>query len=355
MKILRWSIVSLMLGLYSVTNAAEAKVKNSARKLHFASAQNYYPPELLQKFEQETGIKTTFSTYDSDGTLAAKLNAGGKVYDVIIVNEAYVPTLVNSGSIGKLDKTKLPNFKNVQAEYRAPSFDPKREYTMPYTAILTSFAYDSSRVPGGTLEDSWGAFFHPDKALWGKIANLDERDDLYIAAAWYLGLDECTENAKDAEKVLTLLREQKPYVMTYSNDGTTARMANQEVIMQQIWNGVAVRVRSKLPTTVFVYPKEGVILSRDNFAIPDKAKNMDAAHQFINWMLQPENIAQVSNKYRYSNAIIGADKFIDPDLANDPAFTPPAKFRDRIRPFKLCSPKGLALRNKVWVKLKMKS
>lgn len=347
MKLLKCSIVGILLCLHHISNAAG--------KLHFACAQNYYPPELLQKFEQETGIKVTFNPHDSDGTLATKLNAGGQIYDVIIVNEAYVPTLIKSGSIGKLDKKKLSNLKNIQSEYLSPSFDPKREYTMPYTAILTSFAYDSARIPGGKLEDSWGAFFHPDKVFWGKIANLDERDDLFIAASWYLGLDECSENPKDAEKVLQLLQKQKPYVLTYSNDGTTARMVNQEVFMQQVWNGVAVRVKSRLATTVFAYPKEGVILSRDNFAIPDKAKNVNEAHRFINWMLQPENIAVVSNKYRYTNAIIGSDKFTDPDLTNDPAFNTPKEFRDRIKEFKICSPKVLALRNKVWIRLKMKS
>ncbi|BBO59824.1 extracellular solute-binding protein [Mycoavidus sp. B2-EB] len=346
MKLLKCSIVGILICLHHITNAAG--------KLHFACAQNYYPPELLQRFQQKTGIEITLNPYDSDGTLATKLNAGRQIYDVIVVNEAYVPTLIKNGSIRKLDKRKLTNLKNIQSEYLSPSFDPKRKYTMPYTAILTSFAYNSARIPDGKLEDSWGAFFHPDKVFWGKIANLDERDDLFIAASWYLGLDECSENPKDAEKVLQLLQKQKPYVVTYSNDRTTARMANEEVFMQQVWNGVAVRVRSKLATTVFVYPKEGVILSRDNFAIPDAAKNVDEAHRFINWMLLPENSAVVSNKYKYTNAIIGADKFIDPDLANDPAFNVPEEFRDRVKPFKICSPKALALRNKVWIKLKMK-
>lgn len=344
MKLLKWSIVGILICSHHVTNAAG--------KLHFACAQNYYPAELLQKFEQETGIKITLNPYDSDGTLATKLNVDRQMYDVIVVNEAYVPTLIKNGYIRKLDKEKLSNLKNIQSEYLSPSFDPKREYTMPYTAILTSFAYDSARIPSGKLEDSWGAFFHPDKVFWGKIANLDERDDLFIAASWYLGLDECSENPKDAEKVLQLLQKQKPYVMTYSNDRTTTRMANKEVFMQQVWNGVAVRVRSKLTTTIFAYPKEGVILSRDNFAMPDEAKNVEEAHQFINWMLQPENIAYVSNKYKYTNAIIGSDKFIDSDLVSDPAFNTPKEFRNRIKPFKICSPKSLALRNKVWVKLK---
>ncbi|BBE09148.1 Putrescine-binding periplasmic protein [Mycoavidus cysteinexigens] len=345
MKKLKFSVAGTLLYLCNIANAQGA--------LHFASAENYYPPELLQKFEQETGIKTTFDTYDSDTTLSTKLKAGGAIYDVVIINQAHVPILVKSHLLRKLEAEKLPNTKNIKPEYLSPLFDPKREYTMPYTVILTSFAYDSARIPGGKLEDSWGAYFKPDKALWGKIGNLNEPDDLYVAASWYLGLDECSENAKDAKKVLKLLSHQKPYVMTYNNEGTIPRLVNREVIMQQIWNGAAVRVRPQLPTIVFAYPKEGVSLSWDNFVVPRRAKNVDEAHQFINWMLQPENIAQVSNKYKYSNAIIGSEKFTDPRLVNDPAFNTPDELRNRLRPYKLCSPKALALRSKVWMKLKI--
>ncbi|BBO59819.1 extracellular solute-binding protein [Mycoavidus sp. B2-EB] len=338
-------LICILLCLYSVANAKGT--------LHFASAQNYYPPELLQKFEKETKIKTTFDTYDSDTTLSTKLKAGGAIYDVVIINQAHVPILVKSRSLRKLEKEKLPNIQNIKPEYLSPLFDPAREYTMPYTVILTSFAYDSARVPGGKLEDSWKAYFKPGEALRGKIANLNEPDEIYVAASWYLDLDECSEDAKDAKEVLNLLRNQKQYVKTYSNEGTTARMVNREIIMQQVWSGVAVRIKPKLATVVFAYPKEGVSLSLDSFVVPEKAQNTDEAHRFINWMLQPENIAQVSNKYKYNNAIIGSERFMDPELINNPAFTPPNEFRNRIRPYKLCSPKALALRNKVWAKLKM--
>jgi len=111
-------------------------------------------------------------------------------------------------------------------------------------------------------------------------------------------------------------------------------------------------VSPNLPSTVFVYPKEGISLTTDNFVVPAKAKNVDQAYRFIDWMLQPENIAQVSNRYKYNNTIIGSEKYIDPSLFNDPAFNIPGEFRSRIKLFKLCSPKALALRNKVWMQLK---
>lgn len=103
-----------------------------AAELHFANWPNYFPPALLEKFQRETGIKVTFDTYDSDATLLAKLQAGGGGYDVVITGDYYVPILVKSGLLTKLDKTKLPNAVNIKPEYQHPTFDPPRNYAMPY-------------------------------------------------------------------------------------------------------------------------------------------------------------------------------------------------------------------------------
>ncbi len=347
MKILKHCLLaSLLFGLHGVGNQVAV-----AGPLQIASWPDYYPPELLKKFERETGIKAVLDSYDSDATLTTKLKSGGW-YDVVIVADIYVSILKQDGLLMKLDKSRLPNLENVKPEYRSPSFDPNRDFALPYTLVLTSFVYDSARVPGGKLEESWASFFRPDKMLQGKIANLDERDDLYKAASWYIGQDECSESSEDAKRVLEVLQKQKPYVLTYSNDGPIERMLSKEVIIQQIWNGAAVRVRPKLASAVFSYPKEGVALSMDNFVVPVKAKNVNEAYRFVNWMLLPENIAEVSNKYKYDNAIIGAEKYMDPKLTDDPAFRIPEEFQSRIKPFKLCSPKALALRNKVWMQLK---
>ncbi|BBO59825.1 extracellular solute-binding protein [Mycoavidus sp. B2-EB] len=344
MKVLKNCFISVKL-LFCLHGIA------TAGTLSIASWPDYYPPELLKKFEQDTGIKTVLDNYESDAMLAIKLKSGGR-YDVVVTSDIYVTILKQDNLLMKLNKDRLPNFKNIKSEYRSPPFDPARDYAMPYTLVLTGFIYDSARVPAGKLEDSWRSFFNPDKTLHDKIANLDERDDLYMAASWYLGQDECSESLEDAKRVLNVLQKQNPHVLTYSNNGPIERMVNKEVIVQQIWNGAAVRVRPKLASAIFVYPKEGIRLAMDNFVVPAKAKNVDEAYRFIDWMLKPENIAQVSNKYKYDNAIIGAEKYMDPDLINDPAFSIPKEFRNRIKLFKLCSPKALALRNKVWMQLK---
>lgn len=118
-------------------------------ELHIGSWPDYLPDTLIKKFQAETGIKTTLDTYASDAALTQKLQSGGGGYDVVIAGDYYVPVLVKSGLLQKLDKNKLPNIANIKPEYRHPSFDPQRDYAMPYTVVLTGFAYDSARVSGG--------------------------------------------------------------------------------------------------------------------------------------------------------------------------------------------------------------
>lgn len=323
-----------------------------AAELHIGNWPDYFPPALLQKFQKETGIKTTLDTYDSDASLLTKLQAGGGTYDVVVAGDYYVPILARDGLLTRLDKAKLPNASNIRPEYQHPSFDKNRDYAMPYTIVLTGYAYDSARVPGGHLDDSWGPFFNPPASLRGEVADLDVQEELYMAASWFLGQDECTESPEDAKRVLAVLKQQKPAVKLYSNDGPVDRMASKQVIVQQIWHGAAVRAEKALPSVKFVYPREGVRLFMDSLLIPAKAKNLDSAYTFVNWMMRPENIAVVSNTYMYGNEIVGSERFVDKSLLSNPAFATPENLKSRLKPYKACSVQAIKLRNKVWEMLK---
>ncbi|MFL9876673.1 extracellular solute-binding protein [Paraburkholderia megapolitana] len=323
-----------------------------AAELHFGNWPDYFPPALLAKFVKETGIKATLDTYDSDATLLTKLQAGGGGYDVVITGDYYVPVLAKNGLIQKLDKSKLPNASNIKPEYQHPTFDRDRTYAMPYLLLVTGIAYDSARVPGGQLDDTWKSFFDPPVPVRGEIGALDAEEEMYMAASWFLGQDECSENPEDAKRVLNVLEKQKPYVKIYSNDGTYDRLISKQVIVQHHWGGYTVRAEEKLPSIKFMYPREGVRFFMDSFVIPANAKNVNEAYAFINWMMKPENIAIASNVQKYEDAISGAEKYMDPKLLANPAVVVPKQDLARLRPFKMCSPAALTLRNRVWTKLK---
>ncbi|WP_018152371.1 extracellular solute-binding protein [Leeia oryzae] len=335
-----------------MTAFAFSGVVHAGGELNLYNWSDYIPLDLLKKFEKDTGVKVNLDVYDSNESLLAKLKAGATGYDVIVPSDYMVKIMVAEGLLDKVEINKLPNFKNVTAPLNKPFFDPTRSYSAPYMWGVTGFTYDSARVPGGKLPDSWKSFFEPPAELKGQVVALNDMNDMFVAASLYLKIDQCTEDPKQAQKILDTLMKQKPMLAMYNSDGTIERMQAKEVIMHHQWNGAAHRTKEKLKTAVFVYPKEGMPFWNDNFAIPKGAKNKDNALKFINWMMAPENIAIASNFTGYNNAIKGSDKFMDESLRSDPAVNTPAAFKSRFVPNKVCSPKALALRDKVWTKLK---
>lgn len=322
----------------------------AAGELFLYNWSNYFPPDLLTKFEQDTGIKVTLDVYDSNETMLAKLQAGAAGYDVVVPTAYMVRIMIDEGLAEKIDASKMPNYKNVMAPHNALPADPDREYSAPYMWGTTGFTYDSAKL--GELEESWKELFEPRDALKNQIAMLNDETDTYNAAAYYAGVDKCTEDAKEAQKILDVLEAQKPFVATYNSDGTIDRMAAGEVLAHHQWNGASHRTKEKLPSAVYVYPKEGLTFWADNFVVPTSAPNKENAKTFINWMMAPENAAIASNFTGYMNAIRGSDEFMDEALKNDPAVAMPEEYADRLRPDENCSDAARELRNKVWTRLK---
>ena len=346
--------IVLLLSALLTASVVQAQVNTAkaAGEVNLYNWSNYFPPDLLKRFEKETGIRANLDVYDSNESLLAKLKAGAAGYDVVVPSDYMVKIMIDEGLLEKFGAASLPEFRNVVSPANKPPFDPARAYSAPYMWGVTGFSYDSARVPGGKLPDSWKSFFEPPDALKGQIAALDDANDMYVSAAYYLGLDQCSEDPKVAQKILDLLTKQKPFLAMYNSDGTMERMLAREVIMHQQWNGIAHRTKAKLSTVVFVYPKEGLPYWNDNFAIPKTAKNKANAVKFIAWMMKPENIAVASNYTGYNNSIQGSARFMDASLSQDPAVNTPASLRARFRPNKICSSKAILLRDKVWTRLK---
>lgn len=313
---------------------------------------NYFPPELLEKFEAETGTTVSIDNYASEEDLLAKLQAGGGGYDVIFPGTTTLGVMVDQELLEPIKVNEMENFANVLPAHQTIAGDEDRTYSAPYMWGTTGFTYLPSKVPGGTMEESWDAVFSPADELKGNIAMLNEMSDVWNAAAYNLGISKCTEDAAEAQQILDLLMAQKPAVKLYSNDGTIDRMVAGEVAVHMQWNGAAHRVKADQPDAVYVYPKEGVTFWTDAMAVPKGAPNLENAKTFINWMLEPENAAIASNYTGYSNAVKGSGEFLKEDLKNDPAVNTPEEYGERLRPYEACSEASRDLRERVWTKLK---
>lgn len=328
-----------------------AVVAEEPKELNLFIWPAYVPDELIEQFTQETGIKVTMDYYDSNEALLAKLKAGATGYDVVVAADYIIPVMIEEGVLQAFDAPSLPNFANVADRFKTPWYDEKREYTAPYMWGTTGIVYDSAKT-GGELEHSWKVFFEPDGALSGKIAALDDQAGLWASAAYYLGIDECTTDPADAQKILDVLAGQKPHLLLYGSSGTVDRTIAGEVVMHQMWNGAANKVRRSVPTARYIYPEEGIPQWQDNLAIPTGAPHPENAKAYINFIMDRKNAAAITNFTGYMNSLSGTTEFIKPEIANDPAVNTPAEFLDRMRPGVTCSPEMRELRSRVWAKLK---
>jgi len=309
---------------------------------------DYTAPEVIAKFEKETGIKVTLDTYDSNETLLAKLQAGGTGYDIIIPTHNFVPIFISEGLVQEVDVASLPNYANVDPRYKNPAWDPEQKYTVPFHMGTTSISY--RRDLYGKDLTSLGEYFEPAAEVQGRVSDFKTPEEMVNLAHLYLGQQFCNEDPAAMQKVQDLLMAQKPSVVTYSSEGMNDRLINGDAVLSTNWNGYALKARvlakEQGMDVVYAYPKEGVIGWMDNVMIPASAENVENAKAFMNFMMDPENMAIQSNFTGYGNAIVGSDAMMSEELRTAPEIIAPA---DAKVVFSFtCNPAAQALIDRVW-------
>ena len=230
LKTTLWTSVALVLA--AGTAGAEGK-------LNIYNWTDYTSPEVIAKFEKETGIDVTLDTYDTNETLLAKLQAGATGYDIIVPTSNFVPIFISEGLVQEFDASELPNFENVAERWREVDWDPGRKYSVPFTWGSASIAYRPDLL-GKTL-DTYAEFFEPPEELRGRISVFKSPEEIVNQAHLYLGQPFCSEDPAQMQKVQDLLLAQKPYVLAYSSEGMNDRLINDDVIISDHWNGVCVQ------------------------------------------------------------------------------------------------------------------
>jgi spermidine/putrescine transport system substrate-binding protein len=307
---------------------------------------DYISPDVIKRFETETGISVKLDNYDSNETLLSKLQAGGANYDVIVPSDYMVAQMIELGLLQEVDPAAFPNGQYIKPEFMDVYFDPGRKYSAPYMYGTTGIAYDPTKT-GGEIT-SWAEFFDADSPAAGKIGTLNDQVEVVHAALRAVGAQPCSVNREDYVKVEELLKSWKPAVAVINSDGVIGRMASGEQVMHMMWNGAFTRAEADNPNLKYVYPVEGINLWSDNFAVPVGAQNVDNAKIFINWMMDPANIGEATNFVGYDNGITGSDQFMDPALGTNPAVVIPEEFKARAVPTPGCPVEAIDLYDAVW-------
>ena len=309
---------------------------------------DYTSPELIKKFEAETGVKVTLDTYDSNETLLAKLKSGGTGYDIVVVSSDFVPIFAKEGLIQKIDAPKLAGYANILDRWKSPAWDKDNQYSIPYDWGVTSFSYNSKKLQ--ETPDSLKFLFEPPEDAKGKIGMFGSPSEVISLAEVYLGLPPCQTDTANMKRVSDLLEAQAPFVKVYNSDGIIDRQGSGETLVHQAWNGDAARTRAQNADVRFVFPKEGVVGWMDNVAVPTSAKDLDNAKLFISFLMKPENSGLSSNFTHYASAIAGAENSYDPALRDAPELKVPTDEKIVFTPS--CPEAATKLMDRVWTKLK---
>lgn len=327
-----------------------ASLPKGSGELNFANWTDYTSPELLKKFETETGIKVNLSTYDSNESLLAKMQAGDSGYDVVVPSDYMVQQMAALDLLEDVGASSLPNGKNIDPTFLDAYFDQGRKYTVPYLFGTTGIAVDTKQVKNPPK--TWKEFFNPTAETAGKIGLLNDQVEVLNAALKATGGTPCTNDPAAWEAVSALLKGFKSKVQVINSDDVIGRMSTGEQAMHMMWNGAFHRAQEKNKDLVYVFAGETINLWQDNLAVPKGAKNLDNAKIFLNFMADPVNSAIAVNAQGYGSGITGAGDAASPALKANPAVNPPADLAALTKPTPPCDADTVLIYDKVWTEFK---
>ncbi|MCD2174840.1 extracellular solute-binding protein [Rhizobium sp. C4] len=308
----------------------------------------YTPPDLVKKFEQAYDVKVTVTEYDSNESAIAKIEAGGHGFDIIMPSAYVVPTYIQKGLLLKSEPSSMSNFKNVDPKWVDVTWDSGRHYTVPWVWGTTGVMVNT-KVYKGDINTS-AIILDPPAELKGKINVVPAMNDVIDMAVEYVGGQQCTTDK-------AVLKAARDKLIAAKASWASIDYASFEKFIKEdlnasvFWSGAAMRIRAENPGFAYGYPKEGFSLWQDNVAILADAKNVENAKLFLNFIMAPENAALISNYTRYGNAIVGSEKFMDPELPNAPEMNIPAKFKDAAHFQITCPPDVQQIYTKIWTEL----
>ncbi|MGO4347351.1 PotD/PotF family extracellular solute-binding protein [Paenibacillus sp. MCAF9] len=311
---------------------------------------DYVDPELLDRFEEETGIKVIYQTFDSNEAMMTKIGQGGTTFDVSIPSEYAISKMKEDGLLLKLDHSKLPNLKYIDPRFMNLSFDPDNAYSIPYFWGTVGIVFNPELV-GDLTFSSWNDLW--DKSLRNQILLLDGAREVMGMGLNSLGYSlNDTEEAHLQEAKAKLL-QMTPNVKAIVGDEIKMLLANEEAAVGLVWSGDASEIMDENDKLDYIVPEEGSNLWFDNMVIPKTAKNIEGAHQFINFMLDPEVAAQNAEYVGYSTPNEAALALLPEEIATDERFYPDEELTERLEVYDNLGKRMLAHYNELFLEFKM--
>jgi len=328
---------------------------------------DYIAEDTIANFEAETGIKVTYDVFDSNEVLESKLLAGRTGYDVVVPSGAFLERQIKAGVFQKLDKSKLPNLKNMDPVVmeKVAVHDPGNEYAIDYMWGTTGLGFNIGMIAEAFGEDyvptSWDLLFDPAKVSKLKdcgVHVLDAPSEILEIALAYLGLDPHTDSKADYAKAEKLMMSIRPYITKFHSSEYISALANGDICLAVGWSGDVFMAGDRAAEAEngveidYVIPSEGTINWFDLMAIPADAPHPDNAHKFLNYIMEPKVVADITNYVWYANGNKASEEFVDPEILEWPAVYPDDEVKSRLFADVMAPAKVDRMRTRLWNKIK---
>jgi len=333
----------------------------SKDQLHLYNWNNYIAPETVKRFEESCQCEVVQTYYSDNEELLAKLAAGAKGYDILVPTSNAVQALIKGGQLKPVDKSQVPNLKNIDPVYLNTPFDPDNKYSVPYAMSLTIIGYNDEKIKElGLPTDTWAVIFDPKylEKIKGRVTVLDSANELFAAALKYLGYSANDVDPKHWEEAAAVIKKARPYWAAFN-----ASSYIKELTVGNIWlvhgysndiyqANLDAQAAGRKFKVLQGLPKEGAVLALDNMVIHKNAPRPDLGLKFMSFMLEGKNSAELTNLIGSGNPNMDAVKYIKPELLKNPVIFPDKAVQVKLEQLQDLTGAQRRLRNKLWTEIK---
>lgn len=310
----------------------------------------YIDPELIQQFEDENNINVVYETFDSNEAMMTKIDQGGTSYDVAMPSEYAIEKMKEDDLLIPIDHSQIPNLKNIDPYFLDLPFDPGNEYSIPYFWGTVGIAFNPTLLDGQTFE-SWDDLWNP--TLEQEVIIVDSARETIGMGLNSLGYSLNSTDVGELREATDKLKTIGPNVKAIIGDEIVEMMRREEAAVALTWSGQAADMMWINENIDYSVPEEGSNLWFDNMIIPSTSDNIEGAHAFINFMLDPEVAAQNADYVGYSTPNEAAIELMDPEVTGDERFYPPEELRDRLEVYENLGLEMLGVYNELFLEFKM--
>ncbi|WP_059172357.1 PotD/PotF family extracellular solute-binding protein [Bacillus sp. FJAT-27445] len=341
-------VSAILLGIISKLN--DTKGYSGGNTVTIYNWGDYIDPDLIKRFEKETGISVVYETFDSNEAMMTKIKQGGTAYDIAVPSEYMIDKMREEKMLIPLDHSKLPNLKNIDQRFMDLPFDPENKYSVPYFWGTVGIVYNPKMLEGKEIT-GWNDLWDPD--FKNEILLVDGAREVIGMGLNSLGYSLNDTNKKHLRQAKSKLDTLTPNIKAIVGDEIKMLLANEEAAIGLVWSGDAADIMGENEDLDYVVPSEGSNLWFDNMVIPKTAKNKEAAHKFINFILDPEVSAQNTEWVSYSTPNKEALQFMPEEMTSDERFYPSEELTKKLEVYKNLGQRNLAYYNELFLEFKM--